>query len=249
MKEWRQAWQLSKIELNRQVLWIVLSALFFIMMAFFLGIGFTYYMDENPMLKENNPGLYDIAFIFLFWMVPAWMRAKEFRYQSLSSYFWGSPYFIKLMQLPIPEKVIIKHRLLTYMALSGPIHILFLLLFYLFSGWVGEFIHPVQFIAFSIIWLSFSVYAGYVFPASDVGDRVGPVKLVFLYIVFGLLGLGTYIFIEHFTSHSLVAWTMVFADRWPVLSSVISILLAYLGLRTYMYYMRKKMNKTDYLYG
>lgn len=249
MSEWKQAWQLSKIELKRMWLWIVISGIIFISMGILLGIGFPYYMGESPMLKENNPGLYDFIFLLLFWVVPYWMRPKEFRYHMVSSDVWLTPYFVKLMQLPIPDSVIMKHRFMTHMTLSIPYSVLFLLLFYLFSGITGAFISPVTFIAFAIIWMSFSVYAGYVFPASDAGDRVGPIKLVFLFILMGGIGLAAYMLIEFYSPYSLVEWTVLFATEWPILSSVISILLAFLGMRYYMFHMRRRMHKLDYLYG
>src|SRR5699024_7753660 len=145
MSEWKQAWQLSKIELKRMKVWIIIYGLIFIAMGVLLGVGFTDYMGGDPMFKDNNLGLNDFMFFLLFWIVHYGMRTKQFRYQMVSSDLWLTPYFVKLMQLPIPDKVIIKHRFLTYMTLSIPFYILFLLLFYVFSGITGEFMSPATF--------------------------------------------------------------------------------------------------------
>lgn len=249
MNEWKEAWKLSKIELKRRMLWIFLGAVIFIVAAALLGFSFPYYMDNNPLLEENNPGLYDLAFIFMFWIVHYWIRPKEFRHHMVGSDFWVAPYFVKLMQLPIPERVIIKHRFLSHMVVAIPSYIIFWILFYVFSGLSGEFMSPATFIALAIIWLSFSVYAGHVFPASDAGDRLGWFKLVLLYILTGALGLVTYIWLAFYSPYSAVEWTVLLATKWPVLSSVISIGLAFLGMRYWMYHMKKTMNKLDYLYG
>lgn len=249
MGDWKEAWQLTKIELKTYLWWNLLGAIFFIVAAALLGIGFPYYMDNNPLLEENNPGLYDIGFIAMFWVVPYWIRPKEFRYQAVSSDFWVTPYFIKLMQLPIPDSVIIKHRFLSQMFIVVPYHVLFLILFYLFSGLTGTFMSPVTFVVFAVIWMSFSIYAGHLYTASDAGDRISPFKMVLLFIVMGGVGLLVYLWFSFYSPYSAVEWTVLFATEWPILSSVISIVLAFLGLRYWMYHMKKTMNKLDYLYG
>src|SRR5699024_5033260 len=132
----------SKIELKRRWWWIVLGVIIFIVAAALLGFSFPYYMDNNPLLEENNTDLYDIGFIVLFWVVPYWIRPKEFRYQAVSNDFRVTPYFIKLMQLPIPDSVIIKHRFLSQMIVAVPYYVLFLILFYVFSGLTGTFMSP-----------------------------------------------------------------------------------------------------------
>lgn len=247
MHEWKQAWVLSKIELKRQPMWFVLSALFFIFLAFFMGIGFQHYVTGDQAFQDNNPG-YDLVFLFLFWAVPYWMRPKDFRYQMVASDFWVNPYFIKLQQLPIPDSVIVKSRFTTYIAQSIPIYVLFLVLMYIVSGLAGEWMPIGNFVAFSIIWLAFSVYTGHVFPASDAGDRISPFKLVLLYIVFFAIGIGIYILFRFVLPYNIVAWTVLFASEWPLLSSILSIALAFFGMRYWMYHMKKTMNRQDYLY-
>lgn len=249
MEEWKQAWQLSKTELKRRPLFIIGTVLIFIIAALLLGIGYSYYITENPLLRENNPGIYDLMFFLLFWIVPYWMRPKEFRYHMISSDFWGTPYFIKLMQLPIPDSVIVKHRFVSHMVVSVPCNVLFLLLFYIITGVTEVFISPLTFIVFSIIWMCFSIYAGNVFPTSDAGDKMSPLKLVLSYILTGGVALGAFMFIEVYSPYSAVEWTVVFATKWPLLSAGISIGLAFLGMRYWMYHMKKTMHKLDYLYG
>lgn len=247
VREWKQAWELSKIELKRQIMWLVFSGLLFILLGLLLGIGFPHYIMEKAYYQENNPGLYDLVFIFLFWIVPYWVRPKDFRYHMVTSDFWVNPYFIKLQELPIPNSVIIKSRFTTSLVQSIPFYALFLLFIYIVSGLIDEFMPVGTFISFSVIWLSFSIYAGFVFPASDAGDRISPLKLVLLYILFGGILVSMYILFGFVMPHGAVAWTMIFADRWPVLCSVLSILLAFCGMRYWMYYMKKTMNRHDYL--
>lgn len=248
MHEWKQAWELSKIELKHQIIWLVFSALLFLFLGIMLGMGFPYYINGNEFFQENNPGLFDFVFIFLCWTFPYWMRPKNFRYQMVASGTWVNPYFIKLLQLPIPERVILKSRFVTYLVQSIPVYLVFFLVFYFASGLTEKFMSPGTFLVFVIIWLAFGVYAGHIFPASDAGDRYSLPKLILLYVVTGIIGVSLYILFEFFLPHSPVAWTLLFAARWPLLSSVVSILLAFFGMRFWMWHMRKKMARQDYLY-
>lgn len=246
MDEWKQAWQLSKIELKGYIPWLVLTLFMFVLLAFFLGASFPAYIDEHRFFKEQNPGLFDLAFLFLFGVVPYWMRPKDSRYQQISGDFYAAPFFIKLLQLPVPERVVIKSRFLTYLVQSLPFHLLFLIVFQLFAALQGHALPPVAFISFSIIWLSFGIYFGHSSPASDAGGRINTLKMFLHIILFGGIVLGAYYLIVFHSPYGVVAWTVLFATNWPLLSTIISILLAIAGMRFWMYYMKKTMNKVDY---
>ena len=99
-----------------------------------------------------------------------WAKPKEFQYQKLARDFWGSPYFILLKQLPIPEDILIRSRFLQYYVTSIPIHLLFLIMLFLSSASIKSLLSPGEYISFSLIWISSGIGIGSVFPASDSGD-------------------------------------------------------------------------------
>lgn len=247
MFEWKQAWQLSKIELKNNIFRFIPSILLVVFLAVILGISYHAYKGEHVFFNEQNPGLFDIVFIALFVILPYLVQPKNFRYQQIDGNLWASPYFIKLLHLAIPEKVIIKNRFLTYFILSVPFHIIFLVFFYLTLGLKGESMSPITFVAFSIIWLSFGIYAGYCYPASDAGDQLSTLKRNLVSILCGGIIIGLFLLIKHYSSFAIVAWTIYFATNWPVLSSILSIFLAFIGVRFWMYHMEKTMKKIDYL--
>lgn len=103
------------------------------------------------------------------------------------------------------------------------------------------------FVSFSIIWLSFGIYGGFLYPASDAGDQISKLKMFFIAIVYAGIVLGLFKFIEYASPYGLVKWTYVLATKWPVTSAFISIMMAGAGVYFWMNHMKKTMRKMDYL--
>ena len=241
MESWKQALWLAKFELNGSKKGIITTVLTFI--VFFLFIVYTFEKNKDAELLSMT---YDIFFGIVFWFSVAWSKPKEFQYQKLARDFWGSPYFIMLKQLPIPEEILIRSRFLQYYVISIPIHLLFLIMFFLSSASIRTLLSPGEYIAFSLIWLSSGIGIGSIFPASDSGDNVSPKKLVMYFVVTFTVFIGGFSLLYLLSGEGLVYWTIIAADRWPLLSAIISIFVAGLCLNYWPRYMKRNIERIDY---
>lgn len=240
MQEWKQAFGLAMFELTnhkRNFLW---ALLYYILFAYFLTIIFDNYLESGNVV-------FDALFLLLFTFAPAWLEPKETRVQKISGDLWASPMLVMCRQLPISKDVLIKSRFIIYFFYSFPYQLLFFIIIYIFSADLQAALSPLSYIAFLVIWLSFGIYGGYIMPMSDVGDIADSKKMWFYSIaIYG--GAIILLLIYHFTfQYGIVHWTIIFAQKWPSLSAILSILLAIFGFKHWEYYMKKTMNKMDYL--
>ena len=103
------------------------------------------------------------------------------------------------------------------------------------------------YLAFAIIWLSFSIYVGGMIAASDAGDKASQRKVA-VYAVVMFAGLIAFFTLFNAVSdYGIVHWTLIIAKRWPLLSGALSIILAFIGLNYWQSYMKKMIEKLDYL--
>lgn len=240
MHEWKQGFRLAIFELTnhkRNFLW---ALLFYILFSYF-------FINILNIYLENGNVVFDVLFLMLFTFAPVWLEPKETRVQKISGDLWASPMLVMYRQLPISKGVLIKSRFIIYFFYSFPYQLLFLIALYIFSADLQANLSPLSYIAFLAIWLSFGIYGGYIMPMSDVGDVADSKKMWFYGIaVYG--GVIVLLFIYHFTfQYGIVHWAIILAQKWPLLSIIFSILLAILGFKHWEYYMKKTMNKMDYL--
>lgn len=240
MQDWKQAYWLAKFEWKaskRAFIWLFL---FFAFMALFFLPSFSDYLG-------NDFAGFDLFFILLFSLSPAWLRTKEFQYKKISGELWASPSLIMLAQLPISKNVLTKSRFIAYFAYSFPFQLLMLIALYAINPEFQVMLSPVSHIAFAIIWLAIGIYVGFLMPASDAGDRVNTKIMTFYSIVLIIGGLLFFTFIHLIFDNGPVYLTIIAAQNWPLLSSVVSILLAFLGFHYWQHYIKKTMEKWDYL--
>lgn len=238
MQPRKQIWELVLLELKT----MRMKSVLYVILTYILSSWILVTFSEI----ESNIGI-DVIFIMLFLFFPSWMKAKENQIQKVSGDLWASPTFIMLNQLPISKDILVKSRVLAYSLYAIPFFILQLLVLYILGGGFVETMATSEYIAFSIIWISFSIYAGFIMPASDTGDRVNNTILT-VYMI--LLSGGALVFFwlfYYFTGLGLVDLTVELARNWPLLSVAVSLLLAYLGLRYWLGYMKRHMEKIDYL--
>lgn len=238
MQKRKQVWELAILELKtlsmKTVLYVILVTIF----SSWILVTFS--------RVESNIAI-DVTFIILFLFFPSWMKPKEIQMQKISGDLWASPTFIMLNQLPISKDILVKSRVLAYSLYALPFFILQLLSLYIFGGGFIETMTTTEYIAFSIIWISFIAYAALTGPVSDIGERIkNSILPVYVVLLFGG-ALAFFGLFYHITNHGLVLLTVQLAQNWPLLSSVISLLLAFLGLRYWIGYMKRKMEKLDYL--
>lgn len=239
METWKKAFSLASFEAKAswKSIFTFIFSLLIITMLFI------------PVFSESGQKLkffYDLLFLIIFTMLPSWIRTKEFQYQKIGEETWGTPYFIFLHQMAIPKEILLKSRFVNYYSLAIPLHVLLFVLLFIFSEARNVFSIG-EYFAFSVIWICFGIYAGAVLPASDTGDYISNFKLT-IYTILLILGTGGLIFFVHFIlgANGIVYWSMEAAKQWPLLSSVLSILLAIAGVKYWLHYAAKNMQKIDY---
>lgn len=239
METWKQAFSLAMFEVKA-------SRKNFVTLLFFLavfGFAFTGVFSE---VGEKLFFFYDLLFLMFFSIAPTWIKAKEFQYQKLGDERWGTPYFNFLHQLAIPNHVLIRSRFVNYLIISIPLHLAVFMIMFFFTN-SNDMLPIGNFIAFSLIWFCFGIYGGLLYPASDTGDVISNLKLTIYFIIIVVGFIGSLLLTFLLTGRGIVQWTVVAATHWPLLSSVISIFLAIVGLNVWLSYAAKNMKKIDYL--
>lgn len=236
MNNWKKALSLSRFELSTGAAYFLLQFFIAIFIAVFLGTAFIRDLS-------NKSIAFDIFFLTLFSIFPAWLKSKNSQYQRVTGELWASPVFIMQKQLAIDEDIIIKNRFIIHFAYSLPMLILILGLTY---PMISSAITPLQYIAFSIIWLSFSIYIGLIMGASDAGDYVNVKTIsqsILIIVIFFALLIGVFHYILNI---SIIYGTVMLAKQFPLLSVIISIIFCFIGIRYWTYFMNKTIRKMDY---
>lgn len=236
MNNWRKALSVARLELSTGAASFLLQFFIAIFFALFLGIAFN---DD----LTNASIVFDMFFLTLFSIFPSWLKSKDSQYQKVNGELWASHIFIMHKQLPIDEDVIVKSRFIIHFVYSLPMLALILCVTYPF---ISSAITPFEYIAFSIIWLSFSVYIGLIMGASDAGDYVN-VKTMLQSILIIALFYALIIGIFHFILEiSIVYGAVLMAKQFPLLSIIVSIVLSLVGIKYWQGFMKKTIRKMDY---
>jgi len=185
--------------------------------------------------------------MLLFTFATTWARPKHFQIQQMNDELISSPSIFMLQQLPIKTEMIGKSRFIIYFIYSIPTQIIILISLYVLTPSLQEMIGIGAYIVFSMIWIAFSIYIGGMIPASDAGERVSPINMVVYAVLMVIAAITFFTFFHVVSDYGIVYWTLIFAKKWPILSSVLSIILAFLGLKYWQSYMKKVIGKTDYL--
>ncbi|MFD1361392.1 hypothetical protein [Lentibacillus salinarum] len=240
MKDWKEAYRLAMFEIKKSKWSFPISFVVFVLIGLSIGSLLGDYLDNSYV----GP---DFIFVLLFTFMPAWAKPKDFQIKQLNGGMWVPPPVIMLKQLPVKENVLIKSRFIIYYIFSLPIQVVFLLILYASSPGLRDVLPPGSYVAFSIIWLAFSFYIGGILPASDAGT-ITNTGMVTLYGIMILLGFITVLtFIHMITGQGIVYWTVIVAEKWSIVSSVISIILAFFGATYWRHNMRQTIRKMDYL--
>lgn len=240
MQNWKEAHRLAVFEVKKSLWGIPMSLLLFGFIGFIMGTLLDEYLDNGYVAP-------DFLLLLLFTFMPAWTKPKDFQIKQLNGSMWVPPPVIMLKQLPVKENILTKSRFIVCYVFSLPIQAVFLLVLYASSPELRDVLSPGSYVAFSIIWLAFSFYAGGVIPASEAGaiTNKGMVTLYGIIILVSFIGVLT--FIHLITGQGVLYWTIMFAQNWPLLSSIISIFLAITGVKYWQHDMKKQMRKIDYL--
>ncbi|QKY70607.1 hypothetical protein [Lentibacillus sp. CBA3610] len=240
MADWKEAWRLAKFEIKASK-WTFPPPFILIILV---GMGIASSMGEY---LNNGVVVQDLVFTLIFTFMPAWIRPKDFQMKAINETMVAGPSVMMLKMIPVQEDVLIKSRFFVYYVLAMPLQVIFLIMLYPITPALWDVLALGGYIAFSVIWLAFSIYFGSIFPASEAGDTTKKFFDVWYSVIFLICYLGILTAIHLITGQGILYWTIIAAQKWPLLSSVISILLAFVGVKYWAHYMKKHMRKMDYL--
>lgn len=240
METWKEAFWLAKFELKK-------SRNGILMMLFILACSVFFFVTLIPEYLEKAFVLVDLFFILFIWFGGMTGKTKEFQIQKIDENVWASPFFIMLNQLPIKKDILIKSRFIVTFSLSIPFYLLFHILVYALTPALRVEMPLLAYCIFTFIWLCIGINFSSAFPAADAGERTSMWKS---WIILILMFIAAIAFFTGFTlifEKGFVAWTMIAARQWPLLSIIVSLLIAIGGVQYCKRYMLKKMKQIDYL--
>lgn len=239
MEDWKQAAALAKFELRHSKKAVIPLGFMLFVYAFLM-------VYAAPQLIETV--FYDLFFLIFIGMAALWAKPKEFQGNKMRDGSYGTPYFVMLHQLPIKNDILIKNRFVIYFIYSIPAHFIFLFSMYAFSAEIRAILTFPEFVAFSIIWLSFGIYWGVQNPATDVIQivKTSTVKMWVATVFLLAFCVGGVILLQQFTGYGIVYNSMMLAKKWPLYTSILSILAAVVCTKLALRQANKKIMKTDY---
>lgn len=240
MHTWKQAYWLAGFELKARIKRSLL------MLAFYTIVGFIFLTSFDNYLADNFYA-FDLLFLLLFIMFPAWMKPKIFQMQKMDGDLWTVPAVIMLQQLPVPKAVIVKSRFIIHSVYSFPYQLMLLVMLLAVSSGFREMITPLSYAAFVTIWLAVSVAVGFAMAASEAGGTF-ETKLLAKSMIYLVLGIAVfYTAFQWLADEGLIYWTIGLAQDWPFLSIGVSLLTIYAGWNYWQRVMRKDIERADYL--
>src|SRR5699024_6761115 len=149
-QNWKHVLLLAKFELNVSKMNVLFTMVFFLFVSTGLKSSYGTYLDKGFVLV-------DLLYLVMFTAGALWTKPKELQVQRIHNELLAQLTFIMQNQLPVPTDALIKSRFIIYFVYSFPWQLLLLLTSYLFAPELKTMMTPGQFIAFSIIWLSFGI--------------------------------------------------------------------------------------------
>jgi len=241
LDSWKQAITLAKFELRHSKKALITLCLFLIPYTFFI-------IYSAPIYVETGYFLFDLFFLMIIGIAAMWAKPKEFQLNKMGNDSWGKSYFVMLHQLPIRKEILIKNLFVIYYAYAVPFHALFLVSIYIFSETMRTALTFPEYAAFSVIWMSFGIYWGAMYPLADLGEVIksSNFKTSLHIILFLVMVVGGVVLLQLFTDYGVVYWSMVVAKKWPFLSSILSIIAAYVGTILALRQANKNIKRIDY---
>lgn len=239
MNEWKQAYRLASFEIKASLRSLLLLLVFYIAASMIFMQSFDVYLNGEFQF-------FDLLFMLIFFMFPAWMKNKEFQMQKLDGDLWTSPSIVMLQQLPVTQNVIVKSRFIIHAICSFPLQLVLIISMPLLSENFREMMTPLAYVSFVLIWFALSIAVGFIMAASEAGGNFNTKALVMSFVYF-FLGIGAIFVLLLLSNEGFVYWTIVAAAEWTVISGLIAIILIVAGWKYWQMDMKKAMKKTDYL--
>lgn len=240
MNEWKQAYRLASFELKASMKNLLLIMVFYIAMSLIVMLSFDIYL-------QGEFRYFDLLFLLIFFLFPAWMKNKEFQMQKLSGDLWTVPSMVMLQQLPISKEVIVKSRFIIHAVCSFPLQLVLLIAMPIMSEEFRNYMTPVTYIVFVLIWLSLAIAVGFIMAASEAGGNF-KTKAIVMSFIYMLAGAAVFFFLIVIVAEDgFIRLTMQLAAGWPFLSGAMAIVLGIAGWKYWQADMKRMMKKTDYL--
>lgn len=194
-------------------------------------------------LDQSTMGL-DMIMLLTFVLLSQMTRPKDFQLQKMQGTFYAAPYIIALNQLPIPKKLIVRYRFLSYIIIYS------LFVFFIFIGLYAvleDSVSGLSYLVFAFLWYCIGIYLGLVTPAFEAASNMIVNIVVSIVIAPILVIINTFLFYKAFFQDGFFGWTMYVANEHPFWSLFISFLLAVIGWIFWQKRMEQKMKRADYL--
>lgn len=244
MKNWSEAFRLAKYELSQSIIsffWIFLAIIVMVPLILF-SPDFDPYLDRTFLPA-------DIIFLFIFILSPVLFRRSIFNYGKIHRDGMEATSTVQLLlHLPTARDQISKNRIILFYIYAWTIQVPFIVLLYFFSPTIRDASGPAHYIAFAVIWIAFSVYvAGFVTLTGDFGATMPKIRYIAYstLLTVGLIAL--YSLVRMISNRGMVELSLLAANEAPIISIIISIILAAAGLHFVHKINISLMKKNDYL--
>lgn len=239
MVQWKKAYQLTLFELKHSKIYF----LYLLLILVFLQIVV---VPMIPEYFENSFFGLDFFFLMAFIFIHQMPRQGIFKSKKVSGFHYGSHHLIHLQQLPIKKEVIVRYQFLTYTMTSIIFSLVFIIVAYLLSPPLQDLLNINQFIAFTILWLSMTLYVGASHIVSDLGSNIVASMLIGFVLGIAIFFIILLLFYKIYP-YGFVHWTIYISSQYPIFTTIISLLLAVIGSIFWMKQMKRKMDTYDFL--
>ncbi|MFD2045302.1 hypothetical protein ACFSTA_16580 [Ornithinibacillus salinisoli] len=240
LHNWKQAYSLAKFELKAFERISIISILIYLLVMQFVVVKLLeWHLDSSQVRSEA-------IFLLIFLAAITFLKPKELQSQPINSNIMASPVLIMQKQLPINEDTMIKSRFIIHFLYTVPFQILILIGLYFLSS-LHELLHVGSFIAFIIFWLSLGVLFGNVLIKVEIRRKYSYIRDLLRGIILYFIATTAIIFIRNEFNYGLIDGSIYLTQRWPWLTTLVSVIIAFLCFNLWIRNMKKSLEKTDYM--
>ncbi|WP_096272973.1 hypothetical protein [Paucisalibacillus globulus] len=241
MNNWRYAFEITKLELQKSIYNILLAYLV-------TGLFMAVFITQLPSYLEEGTAFIDFLFLTVFGLSPLIPKPKSFETQHINYRFIASPMVVMQQHLALNHDTIIKSRLIIHSIYTFPVQLIGLIAIY-FATPLFSILSVGSFISFVAMWLSLSFLSGYLVPRLSLGVRgfwVSNSGLSIILIILCVLLFFFIIMVHSLSGHGIVYWSIMIAKELPILVTGVSIILIMISYILWNSKMKKVLNTISY---
>lgn len=239
MGGWSLAWRLAWMELRTSLR----TTAFLLVIYSAMSVGFATVFE---VYARGDLFIYDLMFLFIFLLFPAWMKGKDFQVIRIGHDLWTSPAIVMLQQLPITKETIVKSRFLIYLSYSFVFLLMLLGALPVVSAEFRDMMTPLSFVTLFLVWFSFSVAVGLLMAASEAGGNYSTKSFVIAWIQIIAALAVLYIIWRYVLPAGLLMMTIQAAKDWTLITLAAAVVAAIAGWNLWQHKMKGYMNNADY---